>query len=643
MVGIVRKRYLRKLILIGSDMLFVCLTLPLALSLRLDTDAFLETTSALNAANWLVIFFSYLLSFVLFRTYRTIVRLANLFTALRVSAAVLLGATFSFIIANYSAISPVLPRSTYPIQMLLVAPLCLTSRFAIRIFSRYTNRKTKGIPTLVYGAGLTTDRFLPYLLQHQRDAIKIIGIIDDDPAKIGSEVQGVRVKGNRRDIPQIVTKYGVKQVVLAMPSISGEHLRKIIDSLYKLDLKVKILPAVEDYVNGIVSNRIAPRDINIEDLLRRPSRKINKKAVQEIICGKTVLITGGGGSIGAEIVRQVVSLEPTCIIVNDASEHALYQITEEIQNKYSKIRMIACLGSMADESICKKLFTNWKIDVVFHACAYKHVPLVETNVVSAIFNNIESAKNVFEYASKTGTERVVLISSDKAVRPTNVMGATKRVCELLALWYANSFKNNSNCLITAVRFGNVLGSSGSVVPKFVEQIRAGGPVTVTHPEITRYFMLIPEAVSLVLQAAATAEKTGEIFVLNMGKPIKISDMAKDIIRLMCNGNEDDIPIKYTGLRPGEKLYEELHLDDESLESISDDFFKLTQAALPGKSFARALKELFVAVLENDECTARERLFGIVRYFENITNSGEMTLTQSTTKGHDILRQPQMES
>jgi len=366
-------------------------------------------------------------------------------------------------------------------------------------------------------------------------------------------------------------------------------------------------------------------------LLRRPPRSINKIAVAKILRGKTVLVTGGGGSIGSELVRQIAALEPSRLIVNDVSEFSLYQITEEIRGKYPSLELVSNLANMADARACAQLFAVHRIDAVFHACAYKHVPLVEENVCSAILNNILSAKNVFEQAIESGAERVVLISSDKAVRPTNVMGATKRVCELLALWYAENQTQKHKCAFSAVRFGNVLGSSGSVVPKFVEQIRAGGPVTVTHPDITRFFMLIPEAVSLVLQAA-TASVSGEIFVLNMGEPIKIADMARDLIRLMGKQYGQEIKIEYSGLRPGEKLYEELQLETENIETVTEDFFKLARLSVPKQDFIISIEDILSRAEDHNAREARKLLFSLIEGYET-SGTSEVDKLAGETERH----------
>jgi FlaA1/EpsC-like NDP-sugar epimerase len=610
----ISKAYLKKSMLLLADMMFVLLSLPLSLVIRLDPQPLLSVFQLISVQHYLAIFGAYFVSFVSFRTYRTIIRLANLYTALRVGVAIFVGGVAAFSVCNFVLTSHILPRSTYIIQMLLLVPFCLFNRFFLRIIARFAPTHGHGVHTLIYGAGLTTDRFLPVVLK-SKDEIKVYGIIDDDPAKRGSEIQGVKILGNLKDLPRIVAKHEIEQVILSMPSVPGDRMREIADVLYALGLKVKVLPAPEAYLNQINAKTIDIRDLNIEDLLRRAPRNIDKTAIARIIEKKRVLVTGGGGSIGSELVRQIASMNPSQIVVNDASEFALYAISEEIKALFPQLEVLPHLGNLADAPTCSNLFQRHPFDLVFHACAYKHVPLVEANISTSILNNILSAKNIFELSAQHGVQRVVLISSDKAVRPTNVMGATKRIVELMALWFANNQINATKCAFSAVRFGNVLGSSGSVVPKFIEQIKAGGPVQITHPDITRYFMLIPEAVSLVLQAA-TAISSGEIFVLNMGEPIRIVDMAKDLIRLMGKRLESDIKIEYVGLRPGEKLFEELQLEEEKLQAISEDFFKLSKAMVPGADFMDRVDVLLNMSREGQDEAAKKRLFQLVTEHES---------------------------
>jgi FlaA1/EpsC-like NDP-sugar epimerase len=611
------RAYSLKLLLLSLDLVLVLLSLPAALFVRLDFYGFVIWLPWIRVNHFIVVAGCYFVSFLLFRTYRTILSLANLYTALRVGGACLLGAVASYTFVSHVFALPALPRATYLIQVLILVPLLIGYRFSWRIGDRLFAKKAHGARTLIYGAGEATNRFLPTMLRMRED-MRIVGIVDDNPSKRGSEVQGVKVRGSGRDIARLVRKYGIEQVLLAMPSVTGSNLRKIVDELYDLNLKVRVLPAPEAYVKSSEGPTISDiRDLNIEDLLRRAPRSINKSAIESILKGRSVLVTGGGGSIGSELVRQIASMGPAKLIVNDASEFALYNISEEIKQKHPLLCFVSHLGNMSNIQVAKNLFEQHRIQAVFHACAYKHVPLVEENVCAAISNNLLSARNVFELANQHGCERVVLISSDKAVRPTNAMGATKRICELLALSYASRQSAEHKCAFAAVRFGNVLGSSGSVVPKFVEQIRSGGPVTITHPNITRFFMLIPEAVSLVLQAA-TESSSGEIFILNMGEPIKITDMAYDLIRLMGKRPEIDVKVTFTGLRPGEKLYEELQLETENIQSITEDFFKLVRVAEPASNFLDEVASMLACAETGNSSAAREMLFNIVRKYETST-------------------------
>ncbi len=611
MMNNVLKAYEKKIMLLSMDLVFVMVTLPLSLIIRLDLRPAVEWLEGLYPHYYLLAVFSYFISFFAFRTYRTILRLASLSTAIRVGVSVLVGGvTFFFLSTQVLKFSPV-PRSLFLIQMLLLAPACLMLRFSIRIFERLTRQEGVGPNTLIYGGGLTTDRLLPMLLKTE-SKFRIVGIIDDDPAKKGCDIQGIKIRGSSELIPQLVEKYDVEQIFLSMPGVEGQKIKEIINRYSKLELKFKILPSPEEYfLENPLNSEIDIRDVNICDLLRRPPRNIDKEAIERLIGDQTVLVTGGGGSIGSELVRQIAQMKPRSLIINDSSEFALYSIYEEMSTRFPYLEIIPHLGNIADALVCKKLFSKYGIDIVFHACAYKHVPIVEFNVANAIRNNLLSALNVFQNASQQKQTRVVLISSDKAVRPTNVMGASKRICELLALRFSEKFSTTS---FTCVRFGNVLGSSGSVIPKFMAQIKSGGPITVTHPEMKRYFMLIPEAASLVLQAS-TSSHSGEIFILNMGEPVKIADVASDLIRLMGKRPGEDVEIHYTGLRPGEKMYEELHLENEHVEHLSEDFFKVTLKFDLGTSFDDKLSHLISVTELGDENAIKKCIFDFVKAYE----------------------------
>ncbi len=604
--------YVKKIFILGVDVILVLVLLPLALYLRLETPDFKYLAALLYPNYYFLAFISYLLAFGLLKTHRVIFRLANIFTALRVTFGAVVGAVIFFIFANFVFHLPQIPRSVFFIQVLLFVPASGFFRFYFRIVDSFSHRFFKnGIPTLVYGAGVNTSRLLPSLLS-ARSEFKIFGVLDDALFKKGSDVQGVKVLGSERDIPRLIETYGIEQVIISMPSASGERIRNLVRNLVKHKLKVKILPSPESALLDPSSKENAIRDIKIEDLLKRAPRSIDKQLIQESVAGKVILVTGAGGSIGSELVRQILTMNPKEVILNDASEYALYTINEEVSIKYPHMKISLNLSNMADEFASHYLFKNYQIDIVFHACAYKHVPLVEANISSAFINNIKSAINVYSLACKYQIEKVILISSDKAVRPTNVMGATKRVCELLLLWYSQHERINTN--FSGVRFGNVLGSNGSVVPKFVEQIRAGGPITITDPEITRYFMLIPEAVSLVLQAG-TSKTSGEVFVLNMGAPIKILDMARDLIQLMGKEPDEDIKIEFTGLRPGEKLFEELNLEFETLEEITTDYSRITDAIHIEKTFMDEVLNIIEFAKNGEEAHVKKLIFSLISKYE----------------------------
>lgn len=617
--------FAKRLILLIADLCLVVMTLPLALFLRLDTDYFPSFHNLLFPKYYVVGLACYFASFLVFKPYRTILRLANLFTAVRVGVAIVAGGVLYFVVSTMALELAPIPRSVFAIQILLLVPASLGLRFSLRIVERLLHfPSATGSPTLIYGAGLTTDRILPMLMR-ARDQYKIVGIVDDDASKRGSDVQGIRVIGSGKDIERLVEKHGITHILLSMPSLPGEQLRQIVKKLYKLELAVKTLPSPEAYINDASANIVNVRDIDIEDLLRRHPRRLDKDAIAKLIHNKSVVVTGAGGSIGSELARQIATFGPSQLILNDASEYALYTICEELSQKFSNLKLQSYLANMTDERLCASLFESNSIDIVFHACAYKHVPMLEDNVIAGVRNNLESADNVFGCARRTGVKQVILVSSDKAVRPTNVMGATKRACELLALWHSEQI--NCETTFTCVRFGNVLGSSGSVLPKFMEQVRRGGPITITHPEITRYFMLIPEAVSLVLQAATSQERCGT-FLLNMGQPIKIVDMAKDLLQLMGKQVDKEIKISFTGLRPGEKLHEELNLDCEELQPVNEDFSRIANQVVLRADFREKMLLLKQHCLDGQKELVKHELFKIIRSYENHPNRSASSTQKS---------------
>jgi FlaA1/EpsC-like NDP-sugar epimerase len=410
---------------------------------------------------------------------------------------------------------------------------------------------------LIIGAGAAGEKILREIFENNQLHYRVIGFIDDDPHKKGRSIHGVPVLGNLGKITSIVQSEEIKEILIAIPSAKGDQIRNIVETCKDCDVSYKILPGMGELIDGRVSIKVL-RDISYEDLLGRPPVKLDNTGIRGYLKGKTVLITGCGGSIGSELCRQVIKYQPNYLVLLDASEMNLFNIQMELQNESNFHQCEAILGQVQNELLMEDIFKKYKPQIVFHAAAYKHVPMLEKNPWEAVFNNIIGSRIVMEMSVKYHVERFVLVSTDKAVRPINVMGASKRVTELIM----QSLQGQST-LLMAVRFGNVIGSSGSVIPVFRRQIEKGGPVTVTHPEVNRYFMTIPESTQLVLQAAAMG-KGGEIFILKMGTPVRIADMARDLIRLSGKEPDTDIKIIYTGLRDGEKLYEELITEGEDI-------------------------------------------------------------------------------
>ena len=435
------------------------------------------------------------------------------------------------------------------------------ARRTVRIYkNKYKNEQTEGKPQnlLIIGAGMGAREIIIAIKNSMKDKYNIIGIVDDNTNKLNKSILGVKVLGTRYDIPDIVKEKDVNIIFFAINKITQMSRKKIIEICQTTGVRTRVLPSTEDIIEkqGAMNSL---RDVEIEDLLGRDAIQLDNKGISSLIKDKTVLVTGGGGSIGSELCRQIVKYDPERLLILDIYENNLYDIELELKAKYPKAKIEAIVGSVRDKKRLKDVFEEFRPQLVFHAAAHKHVPLMENNPLEAVKNNVFGTYNVVNCADEYGVERFVLISTDKAVNPTNVMGASKRVCEMIV----QAKDKVSKTEYAAVRFGNVLGSNGSVIPLFKKQIAAGGPITVTHKDITRFFMTIPEAVGLILQAVTYA-KGGEIFVLDMGEPVKIYDLAVSLIKLSGYQPEVDIPIQVTGLRPGEKLYEELLMAEEGL-------------------------------------------------------------------------------
>lgn len=503
--------------------------------------------------------------FAIFKMYRIIWEFASIGEMIRIFGATLAANVLSSSLMMFMAQG--LPRSTYP----LVLILDIIVIGGIRFLPRIIKSQESGSPisrnikkTLIVGAGDAGVLVAKELKKHKELGNVPVAFIDDDPDKKGQSILNIKVVGTREDIVRAVKSLDIEEIIVAMPSCDKDELKEILDNCSKTGVKVRIVPGIYEMIEDRVELKDI-RDIEIDDLLGREEIHLNTDELSGMIKNKVILVTGGGGSIGSELSRQVAKYKPKKLLLLDIYENTTYDIQNELIRNYPDLNLRVFIESIRDRERLDKIFEEYKPNIIFHAAAHKHVPLMEGSPESAVKNNVFGTLNLILEADKHGVEKFVQISTDKAVNPTNIMGCTKRICEMLV----QSFNRLSKTDYVAVRFGNVLGSNGSVIPLFLRQINSGGPVTVTDERIIRYFMSIPEAVQLVMQAGAIA-KGGEIFVLDMGEPVKIIDLAEKLIRLHGKEPYTEMPIKIVGLRPGEKLYEEILVDKNIVDKTKYD-------------------------------------------------------------------------
>ena len=481
------------------------------------------------------------------------------------------------------------PRSYYPAYMAVLVVCIFASRFSYRFFRGLKHKqqnKKNLISVMVIGAGEAANLIIKEIVNSNFSTMVIKCIIDDDKGKWGRYIQGIKVAGGREKIVECADVYDVDEIIVAMPSAPRTEIREILEICKDTNCKLRSLPGMYQLVNGEV-NVSKLRDVELEDLLGRDPISVDLDSILGYVQGKVALVTGGGGSIGSELCRQIATHRPKQLIIVDIYENSVYDIQQELKQKYPELNLVVLIASVRNTNRMNFIFSKYKPDIVYHAAAHKHVPLMEDSPTEAIKNNVFGTFKTAQAAAMSGVRRFVMISTDKAVNPTNIMGASKRICEMII----QTFDKHYETEFVAVRFGNVLGSNGSVIPLFRKQIAAGGPVTVTHPDIIRYFMTIPEAVSLVLQAGAYA-KGGEIFVLDMGEPVKILSLAENLIKLSGYRVGEDIKIEFTGLRPGEKLYEELLMDEEGMKDTANRMIHIGRPIeLDEHEFFAQLKEL----------------------------------------------------
>ena len=503
--------------------------------------------------------------FITFRLYHSLWQFASIIELKNIIFASIMSAIANILICELTG-NP-LPRSCYFIYFLLLVLMVGGSRFIYRFIRLYAARhnirgRKEQRPlekVMIIGAGVAGEKVYKEILGSKSIYKEVICFIDDEPSKWNRTIHGVSIYGGRDKIIEAVNKYKIEEIMVAMPSASKRDLIDIFNICKETKCKLKKLPGIYQFINEDVHISDL-KEVEIQDLLGRDPIKVNLADIMGYVTDKVVMVTGGGGSIGSELCRQIAANKPKQLIIVDIYENNAYDIQLELKHNYPELNLETLIASVRNEVKVNKLFEIYHPDIVYHAAAHKHVPLMEDSPNEAIKNNVFGTLNVARAADKYNAQKFILISTDKAVNPTNVMGATKRLCEMIV----QTYNKRSQTEYVAVRFGNVLGSNGSVIPIFKRQIKEGGPVTVTHPDIIRYFMTIPEAVSLVLQAGAYA-KGGEIFILDMGEPVRIADMAKNLIKLSGYEPDVDIKIEYTGLRPGEKLYEELLMEEEGLQ------------------------------------------------------------------------------
>lgn len=507
------------------------------------------------------------------------------------------------------------------------ALICFVRFFVKVIHFYYNSKENQGKKRLlIIGAGRLAVTLIREISENNRLNYDVVGLIDDDPEKQKHLLYSSKILGTRDDIERICDEMNVDEIIFAICTIDSASRAEILDICSKTGKKVKILPGIEAsfHTPGTLNNI---REVNIEDLLGRDPIVLDNQLIEDDINGKTVLVTGGGGSIGSELCRQIIKYNPQRLVILDIYENTTYELENELREKYPNNKIDVLIGSVRDKRRLDEIFGKYRPDLVFHAAAHKHVPLMEYSPCEAIKNNIFGTYNTAVCAQEFGVKKFVMISTDKAVNPTNVMGASKRMCEMIV----QTLQQNGETDFVAVRFGNVLGSNGSVIPRFKKQIAAGGPVTVTHPDITRFFMTIPEAARLVLQAASYASG-GEIFVLDMGKPIKIYDLAKKLISLSGYKPERDIEIKFTGLRPGEKLYEELLMSEEGLKKTAHSKIFIGR---PGTLTLEELKEKLDRLRDvtyTDEKTVKKIMSEVVPtyHYNKKTNKSKETPAAAET-------------
>lgn len=583
--GPVLRNYIRTGVLL-HDILMIPAAWYLAYWLRFNLGTIPENSLYVATLMLPVVVLCQTFSYVMFGLYRGIWRFASMYDFIRIGKSVYVGALLATLVIFVFTRMQHVPRSVIPLYIILLFIFLGGNRALYRSFKDQRLRAGGGKRVLIIGAGESAQMLVRDMLQHAQGEYLPVGMIDDNRDKLNREIHGIQVLGRFDDIPEVARHHSIDLIVIAIPSLSSARMQALVSICEDTGTDFKTLPRMEDLITGQVTvNTI--QEVSIEDLLGREKVELDRGMMRSGLSGKVIMVTGGGGSIGTELCRQLAGFAPDALIIYERSEFNLYRIQNELEQRYPRLNLVTVLGDVCDRQVVESVMERHRPDTVFHAAAYKHVPLLQAHPAEAVKNNIIGTRITAEAASRHRCDKFVFISTDKAVNPTSILGVTKRAGEI----YCEGMNAASSTRFITVRFGNVLGSDGSVVPLFREQIRAGGPLTVTHPDMTRYFMTIREACQLILQASVV-EQEGGIYVLDMGEPVRIDYLAEQMIRLSGKEPGKDVEIQYVGLRPGEKLFEELFYDDEAKETtVSNKVFRARHASADWRRLRQAFARL----------------------------------------------------
>jgi FlaA1/EpsC-like NDP-sugar epimerase len=630
--------YYRRLIKVGIDVAACTVAVLTSYWLRFPAAEGLARFEQ-KAHIWLLIIGLEIIGFAVLRLYSSLWRYTGYHSLVKMVLVITFSLTFTLGLCAALDL-PTPPRSAMALDWFLTIALCGGVRLAVRHLHASRSRRARPEEAdqrvLIFGAGNAGENLLRSIEIAADIHIHVVGFVDDDPRKFGNTLRNRPVLGDRRRIGELAKRHRISDIYMAIPTLSGKQFRDLLDAVREQTgdkVRVHTLPGLLHIANGQVAIE-QMRKVEIGDLLRRSPVHLDHEPVRRFIRGQAVMVVGGGGSIGSELCKQIANLEPSYLVVVDSSEFNTYQIDAELRQTFPQLALHCLVADAGNKPIMHRIFSDYRPAYVFHAAAYKHVPLMEVHPYAAVVNNLACTLTLTELAGFFRVKRFILVSSDKAVRPTNVMGATKRICEIITLTQNRATTTE----FLAVRFGNVLGSSGSVIPKFAQQIASGGPVTVTHPEITRYFMLIPEAVELVLQAAATGER-GNIYVLDMGDPVRIADLARHMIQLSGADPDNEIRIVYTGLRPGEKLHESLYFEGDEGATQIPNLYVLTPKLTTGLPYLSRSRQLVLNACSLDHRQLLSAIKELAPEYQPATEGVKPAPARAAKAGSDLQALP----